>query len=120
MEDYALVAKYEVIPDDVESSVLYRAARAIYEGKVPQAIQPYWAGGRLIALIKPNGKLRPIVIGESLHRLVGACIIRSHKDEAALFFAPARNRPKIPKRVSFPFHGLHPSPPAGPRCDLAS
>ena len=59
---------------------------------MPLAFQPFWAGGRLIALTKPNGKLRPIVIGEALRRIIGAMIIRTHKSDAALFFAPARNR----------------------------
>ena len=95
MEDYALIAKYEVIQDDdesIESSTLYKAANAVYEGKVPKAFQPFWAGGRLVALVKPNGKLRPIVIGESLRRLVGSVIVKAHKSEAALYFAAARNR----------------------------
>ena len=95
MEDYALIAKHEVIADDgdaIASSTLYKAANAIYEGKVPKAFQPFWAGGRLIALVKPNGKLRPIVIGEALRRLVGSVVIKGHKSEAAVYFAPARNQ----------------------------
>ena len=82
MEDYALIAKHEVIADDgdaIASSTLYKAANAIYEGKVPKAFQPFWAGGRLIALVKPNGKLRPIVIGEALRCLVGSVVIKGHK-----------------------------------------
>ena len=58
MEDYALIAKYEVIQDhdeSMESSTLYKAANAVYEGKVPKAFQAFWAGGRLVALVKPNG-----------------------------------------------------------------
>ena len=81
-----------MIQDDdesIESSTLYKAANVVYEGKVPKAFQPFWAGGRLVALVKPNGKLRPIVIGECLRHLhvVGSVIIKAHKSEAAFYFA---------------------------------
>ena len=92
LEDYTLVGKYHMVPDATASSTLYKVAQAIYEGKVPAAFQPYWAGGRLIALTKPNGKLRPIVVGEALRRLVGSAVSRMHKSEAAVYFAPARNQ----------------------------
>ena len=39
-----MIAKYEVIQDDdesIESSTLYKAANAVYEGKVPKAFQPF-------------------------------------------------------------------------------
>ena len=67
MEDYALVAKHCVVQDEPESSQLYKVASAIAAGRIPAAVRPYFGGGRLIGLTKPNGSVRPIVIGEALH-----------------------------------------------------
>ena len=55
MEDYALVTTHCVVGDGVEASNLYRVVSAIAEGRVPPAARPFFAGGRLIGLLKPNG-----------------------------------------------------------------
>ena len=77
MEYYALVAKYEVVPDQVESPTLCKVASAIALGIIPSTFQPYFAGGRLLGLLKPNGSIRPIVIGESFRRLVGNVLVKA-------------------------------------------
>ena len=55
MEHYGLIAQCCVVPDDVEASNLYQAAQAIAAGRVPSFVAPYFAGGRLLGLTKPNG-----------------------------------------------------------------
>ena len=76
MEHYALVAEHCVVSDSVESSTLYKVASALAAGRVPPLVRPYFAGGRLMGLEKPNGGVRPIVIGEALRRLIGKLLIR--------------------------------------------
>ena len=44
-------------------------------------------------LLKPNGSIRPIVIGESLRRLVGKLLVQGKRDAMKKHFAPARSRP---------------------------
>ena len=65
---------------------------AIAEGRVPPAARPFFAGGRLIGLLKPNGSTRPIVIGESLRRLIGRVLVVQKKEAMEHHFAPARAR----------------------------
>ena len=54
--------------------------------------RPFFAGGRLIGLLKPNGSTRPIVIGESLRRLIGRVLVVQKKEAMEHHFAPARAR----------------------------
>ena len=84
MEDYALVTTHCVVGDGVEASNLYRVVSAIAEGRVPPAARPFFAGGRLIGILKPNGSTRPKVIGESLRRL----ILNPTSPTGALFRTP--------------------------------
>ena len=76
MEHYALVAKYCVVDDAVQASPLFKVFEAIANGRVPAEVRPFFAGGRLVGLTKPNGSVRPIVIRESLRRLVGKAAIQ--------------------------------------------
>ena len=92
MEDYALVHRHCVIEDQVEASLLFRVASNIAAGRIPRAVRPYFAGGRLIGLLKPNGSVRPIVIGEALRRLVGKVLVGQKKEAIGKHFAPARFR----------------------------
>ena len=44
------------------------------DGKVPPSIQPvFWGATLLIALKKMDGGLRPIVVGQTLRRMVAKC-----------------------------------------------
>ena len=60
MEDcahaHALVTTHcvRVVGDGVEAFNPYRVVPAIAEGRVPPASRPFFAGGRLVGLRKPN------------------------------------------------------------------
>ena len=41
-------------------------------GAAPKELVPWIAGAPLIALLKPDGTIRPIAVGETLRRLVGS------------------------------------------------
>jgi len=45
----------------------------VLAGSCPKDIAPYFFGGRLLALSKKSGGLRPIAIGLTLRRLVSKC-----------------------------------------------
>ena len=45
----------------------------IIEGKVPFELRPYFFGAKLIALKKPDGRLRPIAVGNTFRRLSAKC-----------------------------------------------
>ena len=45
----------------------------ILEGKVPSELRPHFIGAKLIALKKPNGRLRPIAVGNTFRRLSAKC-----------------------------------------------
>ena len=59
-EHYAMVAEHCVMANDVTSSNLFRVVNAIVAGRIPPPVCPYFAGGRLISLLKPSGGVRPI------------------------------------------------------------
>ncbi|KAL0221644.1 hypothetical protein RCL1_001498 [Eukaryota sp. TZLM3-RCL] len=47
-----------------------------------------FTASRLIALTKPNGKLRPIAVGESLYRLLSGIVFNRVGDKAKNYFTP--------------------------------
>jgi len=44
-----------------------------------------------LGLLKPNGSIRPIAIGESLRRLVGKVLVEAKLEATERHFAPARS-----------------------------
>jgi len=68
-------------------STLTRLVNFFRDGRVPPAAQPYFAGGRLCALIKPNKDLRPIAAGETLRRLTSKALCAMVKEDAKGFFS---------------------------------
>jgi hypothetical protein len=44
------------------------------QGKCPSSVTPIFFGGRLLALQKKLGGIRPIAIGYSLRRLAAKCV----------------------------------------------
>eukprot|EP00971_Amphidinium_carterae_P139983 2773732-Amphidinium_carterae.1 len=56
-------------------------AHRVARGDVPPQIVPWFAGGNLTVLQKPNGRgFRPIAVGEVLRRLVGKMLLPSVQD----------------------------------------
>ena len=45
----------------------------ILEGKVPFELRPYFFGAKLVALKKPDGRLRPIAVGNIFSQLFAKC-----------------------------------------------
>ena len=83
-EDYSAVARHAFNkaqemqdPSDVTDSALYKVVLTLARGRIPTSFLPYYAGGRLIGLEKPNKTPRPIVIGEALRRLTGKCLFKT-------------------------------------------
>ena len=61
-----------------EPSPLFSAITSLINlmaaGKVPDVIKPYLFGGRLIALPKKDGGIRPIAVGQTLRRLTSKLV----------------------------------------------
>ena len=52
---------------------LTNLVNVILEGKVPFELRPYFFGAKLIALKKPDGRLRPIAVGNTFRQLSANC-----------------------------------------------
>ena len=52
---------------------LTKLINLIGDGKIPEAPRPFFFGAKLIALIKIDGGLRPIAIGNTLRRIASKC-----------------------------------------------
>jgi len=55
-------------------SALTAFINLLMQGKCPSSITPIFFGGRLIALQKKSGGIRPIAIGYTLRRLAAKCV----------------------------------------------
>jgi hypothetical protein len=55
-------------------SLLRGVINILASGQAPAAISQYMAGGSLVALRKGAQDIRPIGVGESLHRLTSKCL----------------------------------------------
>ena len=56
---------------------LVRVGQAMVNIGLPPAVAKLWSTARLVAVPKPNGKIRPIAIGDTLLRAVSRCVARS-------------------------------------------
>ena len=52
---------------------LTKLINLIVDGKIPETLRPFFFGAKLIALIKIDGGLRPIAIGNTLRRIASKC-----------------------------------------------
>ena len=57
-------------------------------GSIPEDIIPYFFGGRLIALNKKDGGIRPIVIGLVYRRLISKLIAGYAREKLAPMWSP--------------------------------
>jgi hypothetical protein len=69
-------------------SSLRDVINVLSKGLAPTSIARSLAGGKLVALNKKGGGVRPICVGEVLRRLVSKLFCGLYKDEAAGFFSP--------------------------------
>ena len=96
-----------LVLDDETASVLFvRAASTLAKARVPPCIAAAFGLGRMVAPQKPNGRVRGIVVGDFLRRLVARSLAQNFANrllDACRFFF-----------VSAPFSGaagLVPTPP---------
>ena len=62
----------------------------VLSGRCPTGVAPTFFGGRLLALSKRTGGIRPIVIGFTLRRLVSKCAGAASTPHLAPFFSPTQ------------------------------
>ena len=67
-----------VLDDEEATQKLVRVAQRLASADLPPGIHQAMGLGRLIALQKPNGRVRGIVIGDLLRRLVSRCLAQSY------------------------------------------
>jgi hypothetical protein len=51
--------------------------REVLKGNIPVGIRPYWVGGSVTHFLKPQGGIRPIVVGIILRRLASKLAVRT-------------------------------------------
>ena len=69
-------------------SALTDFTKLVIAGRCPDAVAPVFFGGRLLALNKKTGGIRPIVIGFTLRRLASKCANSFGTKKLASFFYP--------------------------------
>ena len=67
---------------------LTTAVQRLLDGAVPPRVASMLADSRLIALVKPNGKARPIAIGDTVRRLAGRVLLASVANRVTGVLAP--------------------------------
>ena len=65
---------------------LTKLINLIGDGKTPEPLRPFFFGAKLIALIKIDGGLRPIAIGNTLRRIASKCAGSKALSEQQNFF----------------------------------
>ena len=75
---------------DAVTEQLTAVAQLLANGDAPSDVAPHVAGASLMALVKPNGSLRPIAMGEVLRRITGKCLCSAVKEEAQQYFKPVQ------------------------------
>ena len=60
----------------------------ILNGNLPKRARQLLLASRLVALSKPDGKYRPIAVGELFYRLAGVIAVRRVSQSATALLAP--------------------------------
>jgi hypothetical protein len=60
----------------------------ILNGNLPERARQWLLASRLVILLKPDGKYRPIAVGELFYRLAGVIAVRKVTKDAAALLAP--------------------------------
>ena len=60
----------------------------LLSGSISKDLAPVVCGAKLVALPKPNGKIRPIAVGEIWRRLAAKCAMACVRLKAAEYFSP--------------------------------
>ena len=67
-----------LLDDDTATTNLIRVARHFAQASIPAEIARAIGLGRMVALTKPNGRVRGIVVGDVLRRLVSRCLAQKY------------------------------------------
>ena len=59
-------------------------------GEAPEAVAPYMAGATLLGLVKDEGGVRPIAIGDVFRRLVGKVLCKAVREAAREYCQPVQ------------------------------
>ena len=77
---------------------LTKLINLIGDGKIPEPLRPFFFGAKLIALIKIDGGLRPIAIGNTLRRIASKCAGSKALSERQNFFRKRTGRMRYQTR----------------------
>ena len=67
-----------LLDDETSTAHLGQVTQLLAQARVPPTIAAAIALGRLVALQKPNGRVRGIVVGDTLRRLVSRCMAQQY------------------------------------------
>ena len=67
-----------LLDDETSTAQLGQVTHLLAQARVPPTIATAIALGRLVALQKPNGRVRGIVVGDTLRRLVSRCMAQQY------------------------------------------
>ena len=81
---------------DLFHRLLSEVVSLLLRGEVPESIRPYVCGASITALRKPNGSVRPIVIGETIRRLTSKVAVDLITERAREIFEPLQHGVKTP------------------------
>jgi hypothetical protein len=83
-----------------------RLIHDIIRGDIPYAVRHHLLATRLIALTKPNGKLRPIAMGEIFYRIAAIYAVRSVTTAARDLLQPHQFGIGVPAGCEFVVHSM--------------
>lgn len=72
--------------------LLHAAANRLANAAIPAAVLPVLKLGRLIALRKPNGRVRGLVVGDTFRRVVGRALARHYAEPSQRACLPHQYR----------------------------
>ena len=67
-----------LLDDETSTAHLGQVTQLLAQARVPPTMAAAMALGRLVALQKPNGRVRGIVVGDTLRRLVSRCMAQQY------------------------------------------
>ena len=77
----------QCVVDTLGGDTLFDLLNSILRGEIPPDVCPYFAGAKLFALSKGEGKVRPIACGEVLRRMAATLAAKALRPEAAEILA---------------------------------
>ena len=87
------------------AEMICKLCNLVASGKACKRVQPFLAGGSLTALLKKDGGIRPIAVGDVLRRLTGKALVRAQKKELVKHFSPLQVGVAVPCGAEAVAHG---------------